>query len=253
MLPTTMQSRRTLEVTPAQARVMLAGMPKSGKTTLLAGWKPATTLIIDTHKGTTLLDGEHFAQPVATWNEFVTTVDDIVKGDHPFETIGIDLVDDIWKFADLHAAEKSNVVAAGLVEYGKGIAEAEGLFRQQIGRLLATSYGVWFVSHTDTVEENKIQRYVPRLDKRVRTYIQGAVQFVFLAETLGTKRVLHTAPSQKFEAGSRVPLPEPMDLDARALWLAMDKGLNPEKHAKKPNSSKLATETESTTREAVAA
>jgi hypothetical protein len=84
---------------------------------------------------------------------------------------------------------------------------------------------VWFLSHTDTVEEGQITRYVPKLDKRVRTYIQGAVQFVFLAETLGSKRVLHTAPSAKFEAGSRVPLPEPMELDARVLWAEMAAGL----------------------------
>lgn len=227
MLPTTMQSRSSQSITPARARVMLAGMPKSGKTTLASGWKPATTLLVDTHKGTTLLDGEHYVAHVGTWEAFVAVVDAVVKGDHAYETVVIDLVDDIWKFADFFAAQKKNMVAAGLVEYGKGTAEAEGLFRQQVGRLLATDYGIWFLSHTDTVEEGQITRYVPKLDKRVRTYIQGAVQFVFLAETLGTKRVLHTAPSQKFEAGSRVPLPEPMDLDARALWLAMDKGLNP--------------------------
>jgi hypothetical protein len=50
-----------------------------------------------------------------------------------------------------------------------------------------------------------------------------------LAETLGPKRVLHTQPSAKFEAGSRVPLPEPMGMDARELYAAMNQGLKPSK------------------------
>lgn len=226
-LPTTKQSMATAGITPLQARVMLAGMPKAGKSTLASGWAPETTLLIDTQKGSTLLDGEHFVSHVSSWDGFVKVVDDVVKGDHPFKTVVIDMIDDVWKAADLFAAEKKGMVAAGLIEYGKGTAEAEGLFRQQIGRLLATDLGIWFLSHTETVEEDKITRYVPKLDKRVRTYIQGACQFVLLAETLGQKRVLHTQPSARFEAGSRVPLPEPMPLDARALYSAMAAGLTP--------------------------
>lgn len=231
-LPDKTQSRASQQVTPLQARVMLAGMPKSGKTTLAAGWAPETTLIIDTHKGTTLLDGEHYVSHVASWPDFEKVVGEIIKGGHPFKTVVIDLVDDIWKFADLHAAQKKGQVAAGLIDYGKGTAEAEGLFRQQVGKLLATNLGIWFLSHTETVEEDKITRYVPRLDKRVRTYIQGVCQFVFLAETLGPRRALHTQPTAKFEAGSRVPMPDPMELDARALYAAIAKGLNPPAPAK---------------------
>jgi hypothetical protein len=221
MLPDSKQSRHSRQVTPLHARVMLAGMPKSGKTTLVSEWNPNETLIVDTHKGTTLLDGEHYVSHVATWEDVERVVSDIVadqaSGKPRFKTVAIDLIDDIWKMADLHAAQK------------KGTAEAEGLFRREIGRLLATDLGIWFVSHTDTVEEDKVTRYIPRLDKRVRTYIQGAVQFVLLAETLGPNRVLHTQPTLKFEAGSRVPLPEPMPLDSKGLYAAMAAGLSGQK------------------------
>lgn len=215
--------------TPASARVMLAGMPKSGKSTLLSDWNPDHTLMVDTHGGTTLLPNEHYVEHVSGWEQFVKLVDKIVAGDHPFQTIGLDLVDDIYRFADLFVAQKKNMVAAGLIEYGKGLAEAVGLFQREIGRLLETPYGIWYVSHTDTVEEGQITRYIPRLDKRVRTYVEGACDFVLLAETLGPVRQLHTAPTAKFQAGSRVPLPEPMEMDARKLWAAMDAGLNPKK------------------------
>jgi hypothetical protein len=70
---------------------------------------------------------------------------------------------------------------------------------------------------------------VPVLDKRVRTYITGACGFIFIAERVGVKRILHTQPSERFEAGSRVPLPEPMGMDARELYAAMAAGLKPTK------------------------
>lgn len=224
-LPTEPQTRETLQVTPLSARVFLAGMPKVGKSTLLASWAPKTTLIVDTHHGTDLLDGEHYVQHVSTWDGFEKVVDLIAAGQHAYKTIGLDLIDDLWKFADLHAAKKKGQVAAGLIEFGKGTAEAEGLFRQAIGKLFAAPYGIWFVSHTDTEENQGQTRYIPRLDKRVRTYVEGACQFIFMAETLGPRRQLHTKPTAKFQAGSRVSLPDPMELDARALYTAMAAGL----------------------------
>lgn len=226
-LPTKPQTRESLQIDPLAARVLLAGMPKAGKTTLLSGWAPASTLIIDTHRGTTLLDGEHFVEHVSDWTEFEKVVDAIAAGDHEFKTIGLDLIDDLYKFADAHVAKAKGTVAAGLIEYGKGTAEAEGLFRRTVGKLFASTYGVWFLSHTDTEDHQGVVRYIPRLDKRVRTYVEGACQFIFLAETLGPKRKLHTAPSAKFLAGSRVPLPASMEMDARQLYAAMAAGLRP--------------------------
>lgn len=222
-LPDTKTSRQGRD--PRDARVMLAGTPKVGKTTLAAAWAPDTTLILDTHKGTALLEDEHYVQPVDTFKAFEDAIDELCKGDHQYRTVVIDLIDDVWKFADLHAAQKKGQVAAGLIDWGKGMAEAEGLFRRAVGKLLATPYGIWFVTHTDTVEDGAITRYVPKLDKRVKTYVQGACDFVLLAEALGARRVLHTAPSAKFEAGTRVPLPEPLELDARVLYVAIARGL----------------------------
>jgi hypothetical protein len=232
MLPTKPQTRETLAIDPLSARVLLAGMPKVGKSTLLSQWAPQTTLIIDTHRGTTLLDGEHYVQHVRNWQEFEETVDLIAGGRHQFKTVGIDLIDDIYKMADLVAAQKSGQVAAGLIEYGKGTAEAEGLFRRAVSKLFTSPYGIWFLSHTDqeTVKRKgrpEQTRYVPRLDKKVRTYVEGACQFIFLAENLNDRRQLRTRASAEFGAGSRVPLPSPMPLDARILYAAMRDGLRP--------------------------
>lgn len=232
VLPSQPQTRESLQIDPLTARVLLAGMPKVGKSTLLSEWAPKTTLIIDTHRGTTLLPGEHYVQHISTWQQFEETVDLVIAGRHNFQTVGIDLIDDVYKMADYYAAQKKGQVAAGLIEYGKGTAEAEGVFRQAVGRLLASPYGIWFISHTDTEENQGQTRYIPRLDKRVRTYVEGACQFILLAETLGPRRQLRTQPSARFQAGSRVPLPDPMPLDASGLYAAIRDGLNQSSNGK---------------------
>lgn len=226
-LPTTTQTRATLGITPMSARVFLAGTPKVGKTTLAASWAPTKTVILDSQHGSDLLEGEHFVSHIANWAEFVAAVDQLAAGNHQFETVVIDLIDDIWNFCDAAHAGRGATLATATDDYSRSGKNAEGAFRAVIGKLLHTPLGVWFLTHTKSVEDNGVTRYVPKLDSRVLTYVQGATQFVFLAEAIGPKRVLHTQPSAKFEAGSRVPLPEPMELDARKLYGAMAKGLNP--------------------------
>lgn len=227
-LPTEKQSRSSLQVTPLNARVMLAGMPKSGKSTLLSNWAPETTLLIDTQNGTSLLDGEHYVQHVHDWPTFEQTVQALIANPGPFKTVGIDMIDDVWHFVDQHCAGRGNVLASATDDYSRSIKNAEGTFRKTIGQLLASDLGVWFLTHTRVMQDGQITRYVPRLDGKVLTYVQGAVQFILLAETLGPRRQLHTQPSGKFEAGSRVPLPDPMEMDARKLYAAIAAGLKTE-------------------------
>lgn len=242
MLPSSKQDRTTAGTTPMSVRVMLAGMPKAGKSTLAAGWAPDKTLIVDTQRGTTLLDGEHYVSHVGNWQEFEAVVDQLVTTEHQFQTVVLDMVDDLWNFCDAHFAGKNAVLASATDDWQRSIKTAEGMFRQVVGKLLASPMGVWFLTHTREKQDGQLTRYVPKLDSKVLTYVQGACEVILLAETLGTGRVLHTQPSAKFEAGSRVPLPEPMDMDARALYAAMAAGLKPPTDAKangKPKNEKV--------------
>lgn len=236
-LPTAPQVRKA---SPLDARVFLGGQPKVGKTTLASQWNPKHTLFLDCEGGTRMLDGDHFVQPIKTFQEFVEAVDALQAGGHEYKTIIVDTIDQLVKFCDHHVAAGRGALAAGVVDYGKGLAELEALVRRDLGRLLSLGCGVWMLGHTELVEVNKVQRMVPTVDKRVRGYILGACDFVLQAEAMGTKRVLHTQPSERFEAGSRVPMPEPLDMDSRVLWSAMAKGLK----AHAPDEPDAATEAE---------
>lgn len=230
-LPTRPQTRAELGITPMNSRVFLIGVPKVGKSTLASNWAPEKTLYVDTQHGTDMLDGEHYVAHVSSWTEFERVIDLVCAGGHGYETVVIDTIDDAYKLCDAEVAARKGQVAAGLIDYGKGTAETEGLFRRAVGKLLGTEHGAWFIGHADLVEINKIQKMVPSLDKRVRNYITGACGFIFIAERVGPRRILHTQPSERFEAGSRVPMPEPLDMDARRVYAAIKQGLAPRQPA----------------------
>lgn len=236
-LPTQPQTRAGIP--PRRARVLLGASAKVGKTTLLANWAPATTLIVDTHNGTRFLDGEHYVQHIGDWPAFVRTVDDILAGGHHFHTIGLDLSGDLWRFCDLHYGRVKDglrVPASGMDDYGRSSAKARSAFTGQLGRLLTAPVGVWFLTHLreKTDKEGQLIVYAPDMDKNVHSYVMGAVDFVWLAETLpGGRRIVHTQPTDQFEAGSRVGLPSPLPMDARAIATAMDRALNPQAYDEK--------------------
>ena len=217
---------------PRRARVLLGASQKVGKTTLLGKWAPATTLIVDTHNGSLLLEGEHYVQHVANWPDFVTLVDDVVAGGHPFHTIGLDLVNDLWRFCDFfHGKKKDGILtpASGMEDYGRSPAKARAAFTVQIGRLLSAPVGVWFLTHLTpkTDKTGELVVYKPDLDKNVNGYLEGAVDFLWLGEVVNGRRVIHTQPTKHFEAGSRRALPSPLPMDAGEIARAMDRALNP--------------------------
>lgn len=222
------------EIPPASVRVLLAAPPKAGKSTLLGAWLPDTTLIIDTQDGSSLLDGDHYVQPVSDWQGFVDTVDALCAGGHPYTTVGIDLISDVWRFCDLAKAGKGAETAASTNDYQATIRAAEAVFIKTIGRLVDTGMGLWLLSHTREVTDGEITRQkVSLANKGVAEYLTGVVQYVWLMERVGTRPQLITEPSAKFEAGGRTPVPNRMQADARELWKALDRGLNPHKYVTK--------------------
>lgn len=212
---------------PLRARVLLIGTPKAGKTTLFHGWSPQTSLFIDTHRGTEFLEPRPFVQHVHDWDRFVQTVDLLASGDHQFRTVALDLVDDIWNMCDKAFAGRGAPLASATNDYSRSIRAAEGTFRDVIGRLLATNLGVWFLTNAREKEENGITRYVPQLAPNPLAYVRAMVSFIWCVEAIGPKRQLHTAPNARFESGGRVPLPSPMEPNARELYRAMNTALNP--------------------------
>jgi hypothetical protein len=228
VLPDKPQNVTSRKPSPMAARVSLIGLPKVGKSTLAAQWAPDTTLFVDLQHGTDLIPGDHYVQHCDDWIDFEKTCTALAAGGHRYRTVVIDTIDKAYKFADRHAAAKyGGKVAAGVVEFGKGTAEAEGLFRKAIDGLLGRrGMGIWFIGHAVIESINSVDKMIPKLDKRVRDYIAGEVEHILVAEKIGKRTVLHTTATARFEAGSRVNLPDPLEMDARKLYAALQAGID---------------------------
>jgi hypothetical protein len=242
-LPTAPEGRTA---TPADARVCLYGLPKVGKTTLAASWSPADTLLLDCEGGTRLLPGEHFKRPVHTWADFEGYVALLAAGGHPFRTVVIDTVDRLYEAADRSVAERNGMSAAALMDYGKGTADTDARFKSTMARLLALPIGVWLISHAERIEDDGRTKLEPAVSKRVRQYVLGQVDYVLCAERVGSRSELRTQPTSRYQAGSRVPLPDPMALDARALYDAIRDGMRREAPKPKPDPEPTPDSTEAT-------
>lgn len=209
------------------AKVLLYGPPKIGKTTLAASLDPEHTLFVATEPGLGALSV--FAQQVRSWEEFRQIGPELHKGEHQFKTVVIDTVDELHKMCTDAVLKQLGVSYPGDLEFGKGWAAVTDEFRLRVGALSSLGLGVWFISHAKDEEIKQrvgsITKAVPTISGAARKWLTGFCDFIFYAGSEqtadGEQRVLHTAATENFEAGGRVPLPDPLPLDATALREAL--------------------------------
>lgn len=231
-------------INPDALRAVIYGKPGAGKTTLAAGWYPKTNLLIDLEGGTRMLPGEHFVARPTSYGEFMTLVNDLVAGDHNFATVTIDTIDNLVRMADSEAGQRGGKVAAGLVEYGKGLADRDATVLRDIRKLLSTDLGVLLVAHPTTVTEDKdgdsTEKIYPRIDPndRIRQEVLGLVDFVLHVDK--DTHTIQTGGDPRVETKRRVELPDSLDADARQLAVAVQKGIAETGDAKKPAAKKAA-------------
>lgn len=227
-LPT---SPTTNELTTDRLRAILYGKPGAGKTTLAADWHPSSTLIVDLEGGTRFLPGQHFIVRPKTYSEFMGTVHSLATEPHQFTTVVIDTIDNLVRMADAEAGQRGGKVAAGLVEYGKGLADRDATVLRDLRKLLATDLGIILVAHPTVVNEtdgegNEAERLYPRIDAndRIRQEIIGLVDFVFFLRK--SDHTIVTDGDAAIDTKRRVPLPDELPSDARTIAEAIQAGVS---------------------------
>jgi len=246
--------------------VLIYGPPKIGKSTWCS--HAPNALFLATEEGLNHL--ECFQIRVLTWqgipvrqNEkdgiyeggFLEICGELAKGEHDFETIVIDTVDNLHTMCAEVVRDKLHVEHESDAKYGKGYAMINDHLRAKLRKLSQLPFGLIMTSHSKVIEEKSkvgtVHRTVPTLTDSTRKVVVGLADMILFFDTEprvnpkyiegsgepqylrdpATKeiimdRVIRTKPHPVYEAGDRtgkLPPTIPMNFDEFAEFMEGEK------------------------------
>lgn len=216
--------------------ILLYGMTKIGKSTFCSFAQDA--LFLATEAGLNAL--EVYQVAITTWEEFLAACREIAEGKHPFKTIVIDTVDNLYRLCSEHHCRKLGITHESDLSYGKAFALVNNDFHRTLTRLSMLPYGLYLISHAEEREvetrTGKVTRIGPTLPGKARKIVLGLVDVILYADVEVkpgpdgkpvVRRVLRTKPGTNYEAGDRTGrLPETIPLDHAAFVEAFNRSAN---------------------------
>jgi hypothetical protein len=229
MLP---DKKRKKETNPKNLTVLLYGKSKVGKTTFVSGLFNGDVLFLDTERGTKNLDV--YCTDITSWTSFVDAVKELKKGDHSFECVAVDTVDELREKCIEHVCQQMRIPDRThpkfIANYGRGYALVNQYFSDAIKLLLSCPIGVVFISHEkeekqtlegkpikmgEQVDGPVIAKIVPSLADKQRLMVSAACDLILRAGVENGQRLMRAQPSQTIEAGDRTAvLPAVFELNS---------------------------------------
>lgn len=197
-------------------RMLIYGQPKIGKTTFASGFENA--LYLDTQQGTKNL--EVYSVAIDSWETFLETYEQIIAGKHDFQTIIIDVIDDLYKMCLEYACKKYKMDHPSDEGYGKGWELLRNTFERPILKLAASKYGLVFISHSKEIEITKRYSKITKITTTLSGQAKGSINAIVdiigycgfdsyrdgKTNAVKERRVMIFSPSEYLEAGDRTGL-----------------------------------------------
>lgn len=239
---------------------MVYGNPKAGKSSLAFGLFGQEGLFLGFEDGTRALAGA-MAIPVNSWDDLVRDkkVDDGKGGKvktpsinkqlkmdgvkEKFKVLIIDTADLMYEKVCEHVCNEEGVDDILDIPYGKGLSQADDIFKTQLLEWERMGYRLFFISHAEdkklTVKDHKgvereIVKFVPSLHKRAFKIVSKMVDNIFFAyvknQEDGTEeRVVFTRETNVYFAGSRFKhLPSELPLNANEIKKSISEAIEKE-------------------------
>ena len=202
--------------------MVIYGAPKIGKSTFCSRFENA--IFMATEPGLNYLKTSNVR--VNSLQEANELVDLLAKGGHPYKTLIVDTVDQLWQFCVDSVRQSRKVESLVDIPYGKGKDLASNAFGDIIAKIVKLGMGMIFVSHAQMFDvetpNGKISKFLPTIPDRARSAVLPLVDVIGFATSEVNfspdgerveRRILRVAPSSIWEAGDRSGrLQDPMPL-----------------------------------------
>jgi len=212
---------------------IIYGPAKIGKTTLAS--RLPDVVFLATEDGQNALDCYRVA--VDSWPRFLDACGELMEGKHPFKTIVVDTVDNLWGLCQRFVCEKRGIEHESELAYGLGSELIRAEFFRALTKLSMLPYGLVLISHSVTREittrTGKYDRVIPSFKQREQGRLLGMADFILYCDLLvvtdddgkpESHRVIRTKTSEGYIAGDRTGrLPDPLPLDFTVFKDEFDK------------------------------
>ncbi|EFR30639.1 AAA family ATPase [Eremococcus coleocola] len=116
---------------------------------------------------------------------------------HTYETIILDVIDDIVVMIEQYVCDKAGVEALADIPFGKGYASFNSIFQQLVIELKALPLNIIYVSRIATFEENNVTIEKPSLKEKYVNVVNGNCDYMIQAKKIGKKYVRFVKDKRK--------------------------------------------------------
>lgn len=120
---------------------------------------------------------------------------------HTFETVVIDVIDDIITLFEQEITEEHGVRSVGDISWGKGHQMLEMMVRVFVMRLkelsMKKNINIIYVSRLNIIEENDVEMYMPSLKLKWLNIVNGNSDYTILCRKIGKKYIRKVESKRK--------------------------------------------------------
>lgn len=116
---------------------------------------------------------------------------------HTYETVVIDVIDDITVMIEQAISIENGVKTIADVPYGKGFSLFNGILQQFVMDLKALPMNVIYISRVSEINENNVTREVPSLKTKYYNIVNGNADLVIYTQKLGKRYIRRVTDRRK--------------------------------------------------------
>lgn len=131
----------------------------------------------------------------------IEAITELESTNHTFETVVIDVIDDVITLFEQEIIEENNVKTIGDMGWGKGHSTLEMMVRVLVMRLkeltMKKNINVLYLSRLTTIEENESTTYLPSLKEKFLNIVNGNSDYMILCRKVGKNYIRRVESKRK--------------------------------------------------------